>query len=213
MFLYFITKDYFCFCWYSKIFSIGLHEISHGYAAYLLGDSTAKYAGRLTLNPLKHLDIFGSVILPAFTYLTGGFILGWAKPVPFNPYNLKNQKWGPAIVGAAGPLANILVIVIFGIFIKIGGQFALLTSSLFQIAALIILVNLQLTILNLIPIPPLDGSRLLSAFLPYRWQNIQYTLERYSFFFVLIFIFFIWPYLFLPIVSFLFKLITGLAVM
>ncbi len=191
--------------------SVILHEISHGYAAYLLGDPTAKYAGRLTLNPLKHLDIFGSVILPVFTYFTGGFIIGWAKPVPFNPYNLKNQKWGPAIVGAAGPLANILIVAIFGIFIRVGGQFALLPVSFIQIAALVILVNLQLTVLNLVPIPPLDGSRLLSAFLPYRWQNIQYTLERYSFIFVIIFIFFIWPYIFLPIVSFLFKLITGLA--
>ncbi len=191
--------------------SVILHEISHVYAAYLLGDPTAKYAGRLTLNPLKHLDPFGSIILPAFTYLMGGFILGWAKPVPFNPYNLKNQKWGPAIVGAAGPLANILVVVIFGIFIRAGGQFTLLPASFIQIAALVIFVNLQLTVLNLIPIPPLDGSRLLSALLPYRWQNIQYTLERYSFIFVIIFIFFIWPYIFLPIVSFLFKLITGLA--
>jgi len=193
------------------ILSVILHEISHGYAAYLLGDSTAKYAGRLTLNPLKHLDIFGSIILPMFTYITGGFIIGWAKPVPFNPYNLKNQKWGPAIVGAAGPLANILVVVIFGIFIRINGQLALFPLSFFQIASLVVLVNLQLTVLNLIPIPPLDGSRLLSALLPYRWQKIQYTLERYSFFFVIIFIFFVWPFIFLPIVSFLFKLITGLA--
>jgi len=193
------------------ILSVIIHEISHGYVAYLLGDSTAKYAGRLTLNPLRHLDIFGSVILPIFTYLTGGFIIGWAKPVPFNPYNLKNQKWGPAIVGAAGPLANILVVAIFGIFIRAGGQFTLLPLSFFQIATLIVLINLQLTILNLVPIPPLDGSRLLSAFLPFRWQNIQYTLERYSFIFVIIFIFFVWPYIFLPIVSFLFKLITGLA--
>ncbi len=193
------------------IFSVILHEISHGYAAYLLGDSTAKYAGRLTLNPLKHLDIWGSIIVPILTYRFGGFILGWAKPVPFNLYNLKNQKWGPAIVGAAGPLANILVVVIFGVFIRIGGNFALLPLSFFQIAALVVLVNLQLTVLNLVPIPPLDGSRLLSAFLPFRWQKIQYTLERYSFFFVLIFIFFVWPYIFLPIVGNLFKLITGLA--
>ncbi len=193
------------------ILSVILHEVSHGYAAYLLGDSTAKYAGRLTLNPLKHLDIFGSVILPAFTYLTGGFIIGWAKPVPFNPYNLRNQKWGTAIVGVAGPLANILIVAIFGIFIRFGEQFASLPLSFFQIAALVVLVNLQLTVLNLVPIPPLDGSRLLSAFLPYRWQKIQYTLEHYSFFFVIIFIFFVWPYIFLPIVSFLFKLITGLA--
>ncbi len=192
------------------IMSVILHEVSHGYAAYILGDPTAKYAGRLTLNPLKHLDVFGSILLPAFTYLTGGFIIGWAKPVPFNPYNLKNQKWGPAIVGASGPLMNILIVVIFGIALHLSGYLLFLPVSFFQLASLIIFVNLQLAILNLIPIPPLDGSRLVSALLPFRWQQIQYTLERYSFIFVLIFIFFVWPYVFLPIVSFLFKLITGL---
>ena len=190
--------------------SVILHEISHGYVAYILGDSTAKYAGRLSLNPLKHLDIFGSILLPAFTYLTGGFIIGWAKPVPFNPFNLRNQKWGPAIVGAAGPLTNLLIVAIFGIAIQLSGILSFLSISFFQLASLIVFINLQLAILNLVPIPPLDGSRLFSALLPFRWQQIQYTLERYSFIFVLIFIFFIWPYLFLPIVSFLFKLITGL---
>jgi Zn-dependent protease len=192
------------------IMSVILHEISHGYVAYILGDSTAKYAGRLSLNPLKHLDIFGSVLLPAFTYLTGGFIIGWAKPVPFNPHNLRNQKWGPAIVASAGPLTNLLIVAVFGAAMHLSSSLLFLPISFFQLAGLIVFVNLQLAILNLIPIPPLDGSRLFSAFLPFRWQQIQYTLERYSFIFVLIFIFFIWPYLFLPIVSFLFKLITGL---
>jgi Zn-dependent protease len=194
------------------IMSVVLHEVSHGYAAYALGDPTAKYAGRLTLNPLKHLDIFGSIILPIFTYLAGGFIIGWAKPVPFNPYNLKNQKWGPAIVGLAGPLTNIFIFMFFGMLMRFGGYFAFLPTSFFQLAGLIVLINLMLAVLNLMPIPPLDGSRLVSALLPWRWQHIQYTLERYSFFFILIFIFFIWPYAFLPIVSFLFKLITGLAI-
>jgi Zn-dependent protease len=194
------------------IMSVVLHEVSHGYAAYALGDPTAKYAGRLTLNPLKHLDIFGSIILPIFTYLAGGFIIGWAKPVPFNPYNLKNQKWGPAIVGLAGPLTNIFIFMFFGMLMRFGGYFAFLPTSFFQLAGLIVLINLMLAVLNLMPIPPLDGSRLVSALLPFRWQHIQYTLERYSFFFILIFIFFIWPYVFLPIVSLLFKLITGLSI-
>ncbi len=194
------------------IMSVILHEISHGYIAYILGDPTAKYAGRLSLNPLKHLDIFGSILLPAFTYLTGGFIIGWAKPVPFNPYNLRNQKWGPAIVAISGPLTNLLIVAIFGMAIQLSGALSFLPVSFFQLASLIVFVNLQLAVLNLVPIPPLDGSRLFSALLPFRWQQIQYTLERYSFIFVLIFIFFIWPYLFLPIVSFLFKLITGLSI-
>src|SRR3989338_10071713 len=89
------------------IFSVVIHEVSHGYAALALGDHTAEAEGRLTLNPLKHLDLFGSIILPLLSYSMGGFIFGWAKPVPYNPYNLRNQKWGPAIVGVAGPPANI----------------------------------------------------------------------------------------------------------
>ena len=91
------------------IFSVVIHEISHGAVAYAMGDNTAKEEGRLTLNPLKHLDPFGSVILPTITYLLGGFIFGWARPVPYNPYNLRNQKYGPGLVGAAGPLSNIIV--------------------------------------------------------------------------------------------------------
>ncbi len=193
------------------ILSVMLHEISHGYAAYILGDPTAKYAGRLTLNPLKHLDIFGSVILPVFTYLTGGFILGWAKPVPFNPYNLKNQKWGPAIVGIAGPLANFLIVAIFGMLIRFSGNLTFLPGSIFRLSATITLLNIMLAVFNLIPIPPLDGSKLLFAVLPFRWQKIQFTLEKYSFVFLLIFIFFLWQFL-LPIVIFLFKLITGLSI-
>lgn len=192
------------------ILSVMLHEISHGYAAYILGDSTAKYAGRLSLNPLKHLDIFGSVILPAVTYLAGGFILGWAKPVPFNPFNLKNQKWGPAIVGLAGPLANLLIVGVFAGIIRAGGQLSFLPLSVFQLSAAICLLNLQLAVFNLIPVPPLDGSKLLFAFLPYRWQKVQFILERYSFVFILIFLFLIWQFI-LPIVLFLFRIITGLS--
>ncbi len=192
------------------ILSVMLHEISHGYAAYILGDSTAKYAGRLTLNPLKHLDLFGSIILPTITYLAGGFILGWAKPVPFNPFNLKNQKWGPAIVAAAGPLANILIVAVFALIVRSSGQLFFLPVSIFKLSASICLLNLQLAVFNLIPVPPLDGSKLLFAFLPYRWQKIQFILERYSFVFILLFLFLIWQFV-LPIVMFLFKLITGLS--
>ena len=103
------------------IMSIVIHEVSHGYAAYALGDPTAKYADRLTLNPFKHLDMTGSVIVPFITYMMGGFIFGWAKPVPYNPYNLKNQKWGPAIVGVAGPLSNFVTAAFFGTIIRFGG--------------------------------------------------------------------------------------------
>src|SRR3990167_5871308 len=112
------------------IFSVVVHEVSHGYAYLALGDRTAKYAGRLTLNPVSHFDLFGSFLLPLFTYFTTGFIFGWAKPVPYNPYNLRNQKWGPAIVGAAGPLSNIFLAVFFGIVLRIMVSSSLAGSAL-----------------------------------------------------------------------------------
>ena len=196
------------------LYSVIIHEVAHGVAALALGDPTAKYAGRLTANPVRHIDPWMTIGLPVMMLLLTNFkfAFGGAKPVPYNPYNLKNQKWGPAIVGAAGPLTNLLIVVIFGTLIRLSSTFSLLPVAFFQLASLIVFINLILAVLNLIPIPPLDGSRLLSAFLPFRWQKIQYTLERYSFIFVIIFIFFVWPYTFLPIVSFLFKLITGLTI-
>lgn len=193
------------------IMSIVIHEVSHGYTAYALGDSTAKDAGRLNLNPFRHLDLFGSFIIPAITYLIGGFIFGWAKPVPYNPYNLRNQKWGPALVGAAGPLSNFLVAVVFGLLIRYGSTFAFLPASFFQIATLIVFINLILGIFNLVPIPPLDGSKVLFSFFPYGWRNIETFLEQFGFIILLIFIFFFFQLL-LPIVSGLFKLITGIGI-
>jgi Zn-dependent protease len=190
------------------IMSVVIHEVSHGYTAYALGDSTAKDAGRLNLNPLRHLDLFGSFIVPAITYLLGGFIFGWAKPVPYNPYNLRNQKWGPALVGLAGPLANFLAAIVFGLLIRYGSTFAFLPASFFQIATLIVFINLILGIFNLVPIPPLDGSKVLFSVFPYNWRNIETFLEQFGFIILLIFLFFFFQLL-LPIVSALFKLITG----
>lgn len=195
------------------IFSVVIHEVSHGYAALALGDKTAQYAGRLTLNPLKHLDPFGSVILPTLSYILGGFIFGWAKPVPYNPYNLKNQSWGPAIVGAAGPGANIALALIFGLLIRflpslangLSGAFIL---NFMTIASTIALLNLVLAFFNLVPIPPLDGSKVLFSILPYQWRGLHIFLEQYGLFILLIFIFFFAQWL-LPIVLFLFRIITG----
>src|SRR5581483_5504835 len=102
------------------ILSAVVHEVSHGYAAYLQGDNTAQRAGRLTLNPLKHLEWFGSLILPAISYFLGGFIIGWAKPVPYNPYNLRNQRWGEALLAAAGPTANISIAMGLGLLVRQG---------------------------------------------------------------------------------------------
>lgn len=190
------------------IISVVIHEFSHGYTAHLLGDDTAKNEGRLTLNPLKHLDLFGSFLVPFFTYLAGGFILGWAKPVPYNPYNLKNQKWGPGAVAVAGPLSNFLVAIVFGLIIRYGSSLIFLPASFFEITTLIVFINLILGIFNLVPIPPLDGSKVLFTFLPSKWKNVESFLERYGFFILIFFIFFFFQHL-LPIISFLFKMITG----
>ncbi len=191
------------------IMSVVIHEVSHGYAAYLLGDRTARDAGRLTLNPIKHLDFFGSFLIPLATYISGGFIFGWAKPVPYNPYNLKDQKWGPALVGIAGPVSNLIVALIFGLGVRYGSATMAIYNPVFLLALkYIVAINILLAIFNLIPIPPLDGSKVLFGFLPSRLWSVEQTLERYGFIILIIFILFFFQYIF-PVVSFLFKLITG----
>lgn len=159
------------------IFSVIVHEVAHGYAANALGDPTARLAGRLTLNPLPHIDILGSIVIPAFLVLTNaGILFGWAKPVPYNPYNLKNQRWGEALVAAAGPATNLFIALIFAIFIRFAGvTFPPATISL---AATIVLTNLFLGLFNLIPIPPFDGYTVLSRVLPYRHAMAVRTLEQ-----------------------------------
>ncbi|MDQ5969228.1 MAG: Peptidase protein [Patescibacteria group bacterium] len=190
------------------IFSVVVHEVSHGYAAYLQGDNTARFQGRLTLNPLKHLEWFGSFLLPVMSYFLGGFIIGWAKPVPFNPYNLRNQKWGEAIVAAAGPISNICIAVFFGLLIRFGisAQFG---ESFLYISSTIIFINLVLATFNLIPIPPLDGSKILFSLLPYHMQNVRDFLEENGTFILIFFILFLWKFL-LPVVFWEFSLITGI---
>lgn len=195
------------------VFSVVIHEVSHGYAALALGDHTAEDAGRLTLNPLKHIDPFGSVILPAFLAFLHAPVIGWARPVPYNPYNLRNPKWGAAIVGAAGPLSNISLAVVFGLvvrFLSVGnlGSASSFFLNFITIASTIAFVNLVLAIFNLVPIPPLDGSKVLFALLPYQWRGVQNFLERYGFFILLFFIFTLSQWI-LPVVLFLFHLITG----
>ncbi len=190
------------------LFSVVVHEVSHGAVAYALGDSTAKDAGRLTLNPIPHIDFLGSIILPLFI----GF--GWAKPVPYNPYNLRSQRWGPLMVGLAGPASNILIATFFGLLVRFHnvGPLAMLDSSFFVIAQGIVVLNLGLALFNLLPIPPLDGSKALFAFLPRSMGNVEYFLERYGML-ILLFVVFIFPGLILniiiPIAQFLFALLTG----
>ncbi len=189
------------------IMSVVIHEVSHGYSAYSLGDPTAKHEGRLTLNPLKHLDPFGSVLLPVMTYLLGGFIFGWAKPVPYNPYNLKNQRWGPAVVAVAGPASNVLIALVFGLILRFGG-FVFLPESSIQIISIVVFINLLLAVFNLVPVPPLDGSKIFFAFTGRIWPDLEYFMEQWGFVILIFFIFFLFRFVF-PVVLALFRLITG----
>lgn len=189
------------------VLSVVVHEVSHGFAANYLGDPTARLAGRLSLNPLKHIDPIGSVLVPILLFFTNaGVMFGWAKPVPVNPYNLRG-KYGEAIVAAAGPLSNIGLAIVFGLLVRLAGE--LLPPSFLHITVLVVVINIVLAIFNLVPIPPLDGSKILFAFLPYHQQRLRETLERYGFFIVLIFIVFLWQYL-TPVIEWIFSLLTGI---
>ncbi|MFH1200928.1 MAG: site-2 protease family protein [bacterium] len=192
------------------VMSIVIHEVSHGFMAEYFGDNTARNAGRLTLNPIPHIDIFGSIFLPAILILTqAGFIFGWAKPVPYNPDNLRDRKWGTIWVAAAGVLANFLIAIVFGIIIRFSSNMALQPSFYF-ITSAIVIVNLALAIFNLVPIPPLDGSKILFSFLPESAFSFILAYEQYSLVLLLVFIVFFSDYLY-PILSFLFHIVTGLA--
>ena len=188
------------------LFSAVFHEYMHGFAAYKLGDSTAKDAGRLTFNPIKHLDLFGSIIVPVMLLISGSsFLFAWAKPVPYNPFNLRDKKYGDAKVAAAGPLANLAIAIVFGLIWRLM-PFVSLTFSGF--IATIIYINLILMIFNLIPIPPLDGSKILATFLSPEKRFRYLSLERFGLLFVLLFVFFFSNLMIMP-VEFLFQLIAG----
>ncbi|MES2059440.1 MAG: site-2 protease family protein [Patescibacteria group bacterium] len=190
------------------IVSIVFHELSHGYAAYFLGDPTAKYEGRLTLNPLKHLEWFGSLIVPALTYMLGGVVFGWAKPVPYNPYNLKLKRYGEAIVAIAGPLSNILIALVFSLYIRAMGD-NLLATPAGKISVLIVIVNLTLAVFNMIPIPPLDGFKVFFGILPQRLVHIRSFVERNMLVFLIIFLL-TFSIILDPLVAFLFRMFTGI---
>ncbi len=177
------------------ILSIVLHEMAHGHAANALGDPTARLAGRLTPNPLAHLDPLGSVIIPGLLFFTGsGILFGWAKPVPYNPYNLRNQKWGEALVAVAGPAINLFLAGVFAVMIRLADQLNL-SASFIDLAAYIVTINIILALFNLIPLPPLDGSKILKALLPFQaaqgYQQLLYRIESFGLFatFAIVFIF------------------------
>ena len=188
--------------------SVILHEIAHGFTAYLLGDPTAKYLGRLSFNPLRHLDPVGSLVVPILAYLTGGFIFGWAKPVPYDPRNIR-QHWGEAAIAIAGPLSNIFLALLFGLTLRLGMNAEMLSPLTVHIFTIIVFVNLVLAIFNLMPIPPLDGSKILYFFMGHRAHEARIFLEKYGILFLLFFIFFLWDYV-IPVVVFFFNLITGI---
>lgn len=188
------------------IFSVILHELAHGYAAFSLGDLTAKYEGRLTFNPLKHLDPFGSVILPLLLYITHvPVLIGWAKPVPINPYNFRDQKWGELKVALAGPATNFLIAVIFGLILR----FALITGPIVEFFWMIIQLNLVLTFFNLVPIPPLDGSWILFNFFPEKLFKVKMFLQQYGIAILVFFLFFGGPTIIEYFVNLFSRIIIG----
>lgn len=193
------------------IFSVIIHEVSHGAMAFAFGDRTAKYEGRLTLNPLKHIDIFGSIILPFLLIMSkAGFMIGWAKPVPYNPYNLKNPKIAEPLVAFAGPLSNMVIALIFGLIIRFLPVSGLWGDNFIQISSYVVLINVALAIFNLIPIPPLDGSKILFSFLPAGRFVFTESAAKYGMF-IIIALFFFLPDVITPIIRTIFNLITGLS--
>ena len=161
--------------------SVILHELAHGVVAYWLGDRTAKDAGRLTLNPIKHIDPFMSILVPVVLYLLNAPVFGGAKPVPVNFTNLKWREWGMALVALAGPMTNFLLAFIFFIIGHFSGSIYGFNGDLaYFIFRELIFINLGFMIFNLIPIPPLDGSRVLYAIAPDGFRNIMAQIERYG---------------------------------
>lgn len=186
--------------------SVILHEMAHGYAALSQGDKTALYAGRLTFNPLKHLDLWGSILVPLFLILSGaGFVIGWAKPVPYNPDNLRNKVWGKIWVAIAGILTNLAIAISFAFIARL---FPLAESTI-SIIHMIIITNIVLAIFNLIPIPPLDGSKILLAFIPAKYDYMVRKIEQYSFIVLIVFILYGWQ-LISPVINSVFQFFTGI---
>jgi len=186
------------------IFAITVHEAAHGWMASKLGDQTARALGRLTLNPIKHIDPIGTVVVPLVLLVLGGMVFGWAKPVPVNPKHFKHPKKDMAWVAVAGPASNLLMAIGWAICIKIGyglmDSLPTLGAFLFYSGMAGVSINLVLLVLNLVPIPPLDGSRVVSALLPPR-QAYQYNLiEPYGLFILLglVFLGVLWPILAVP---------------
>jgi Zn-dependent protease len=178
------------------IVSVSFHEFAHGYAAYLQGDMTAKHEGRLTVNPAAHLDLVGSLLVPFLLIASGAPAFGWAKPVPYNPYNLRNRRWGELAVAAAGPISNLLLALAFAAIARAVGE----ASPFFEFAFVVVLVNVALALFNLMPVPPLDGSKILGGLLGPRGRFLTSATLGTSIGLILVASFVLWP-IFSPLVG------------
>jgi len=188
------------------IVSIIIHELAHGYTADKLGDPTARLAGRLTLNPMAHIDWIGSIILPFILVVTGApFVLGWAKPVPFNPHNIKNPRRGGALIALMGPVSNLALALVFALIARVVGP----ESTLFAFSQAVVVINVALAVFNLVPIPPLDGHHLLFAAIPDRYYHIKQVLRRNAMMILVLFLLFGWKWI-SPIIMWIYELFTRL---
>jgi Zn-dependent protease len=188
-------------------FSVIIHEVSHGYVALLNGDPTAKLYGRLTLNPLPHIDLVGTIMVPALLFFSqSGILFGWAKPVPVNPMNFRNYRTGEFTVSASGPMSNFFLAVIFAQLLPWVGN----NPGFFLFCKYGIIINLYLMLFNLIPIPPLDGSKVVMPLLPRSLQQLYAQLEPVGFVLILILLYSgLWSALIMPIFRFLMGILLG----
>lgn len=190
------------------IFAITLHEVAHGWVASWFGDQTARLSGRLTLNPVKHIDIIGTIIVPLLMLIAGGILFGWAKPVPVDPRNMGHPRRDMAIVALAGPLSNLLMALIWAMIAKIGLQFGSL--GLVYMGEAGVTINIALGVLNLLPLPPLDGGKILQSIVSPRLAYTISKIEPYSFFILIALIFTgILSFIIIPPIYFLIGLISS----